>query len=435
MPRPTAARWSSWSGAVKANPTHLVRPESVAELAALVTAVGERGGTLRPTGTGHSFTPLASSEDTMVQLDLLDHDRVDITPDGRSATVSGGTTLRVLARRLAAAGLAVPRFGDIDGQTVAGALSTGTHDTGSGLGPLHTAVEGVELVDGTGTVRWVDHADLPAARLGLGALGVIVRVRMAVTPAVVLATRTAKVRLDDVLADFPHHTADHDLAEFSWLPHTGWARLRLGDITDEPPTASMTVRRAADLLADRGSTWVAGQVARTFPERSSVLGGFLAATTGDVASRRPGHEAARALPPLRFQSTAFAVPVDALGPLVRQLEALVARDDLPLVLPVRVRTVAADRSAWLSPMWDRESLVVSVRTVRGMPYTALFGVVQQLCRGFGGRPHWGLMHTLGVEELSELYPRWEDFVEVRRRFDPRGVLESPYLRRVLGPIS
>lgn len=435
MARPPSPRWSSWSGAVKANPAHLVRPESVAELAALVTAVGERGGTLRPAGTGHAFTPVARSEDTMVLLDRLDHDRVDIAPDGRSVTVSGGTTLRVLADRLATAGLAVPRFGDIDAQTIAGALSTGTHDTGSAQGPLHTAVEGIELVDGTGTVRWVDEADLPAARLGLGALGVIVRVRLAVTPSVVLATRTAKVRLDDVLADFPHHAADHDLAEFSWLPHTGWARLRLGDITDEPPTPSMTVRRAADRLADRGSTWLAGQAARTFPERSALAAQLLAATTADVASRRPGHESARALPPLRFQAMAFAVPADVLEPLVRQLEALVTRDALPVVLPVRVRPVAADTSAWLSPMWDRASVVVSVRTVRGMPYTALFRVVQQLCRGFGGRPHWGLMHTLGAEELSGLYPRWDDFASVRRRLDPHGVLESPYLRRVLGPVS
>ena len=413
-------RWRSWSGTASADPVRQESPGSVAELAALVADTADRGGMLRPVGAGRSWTPVAACDDVMVRLDALGGS-VAIAPDGTSVTCGAGMSLAAIGRRLAEAGLALAGAGADGPTTLGGALATGVHGTGGSVGPLHASVEGIELVDGTGAVRWVAEEDLPAARLGLGALGVMTRVRLAVRRAEGLVRSSVRVALDDALADFGHHVADHRHASFSWVPHTDWARLELADPGDDPSSGPGPGTGAA--VAGRAASWTLEQVARTFPEVASTVAGVL----GSGAAVLP------ASPSGRYQAMAFALPATALRPVIGALQVMVADRDLPAVLPVQVRAVPADTTAWLSPAWGRDTVTVTLRTVRGMPYTPLFRAAQEVFLAHGGRPHWGLVHTLGADRLAPAYPRWEDFRAVRARLDPTGVFASPYLTRILGP--
>ncbi|CAN5430072.1 D-arabinono-1,4-lactone oxidase [soil metagenome] len=425
--------WRNWSGAVRATPRVLHRPRTVEDVCAAVTRARAGAEVLRVAGSGHSFTPIAASDQHMLTMTDLPG-AVDISGGeaGASVTVGAGVTIRELNLRLTEHDLALANMGDIDHQVVAGALATGTHGTGAAFGPMHTAVDGIELVDGTGALRWVDQADLPAARLAVGSLGVVTRLRLSVVPAYRLATTVTRVPLDDVLADFAHHIADHRHAEFYWLPHTRWCQLKLADATDEPPLPAGLAQRVNDVVLENVAVWTAGQVARTFPGASAAVSRILAAGVSDVSARRPSHQAFASVRWVRFQEMEYALPRAALPAVLDALEDLITRDRLPVALPVEVRAVAADTSAWLSPAWERDSAYVAIHAFRGMPYTRYFKAAEEIFRSHDGRPHWGKMHTQGADTLAAVYPRWADFQTVRARLDPDGTFASPYLRRILG---
>jgi L-gulonolactone oxidase len=283
--------------------------------------------------------------------------------------------------------------GDTVQPTVGGAIATGTHDSGGTLGPMHAQVRGVELVDGTGAHRWVGPDQLPAARLAVGALGVVTRVRLAVVPAHRLVTTVAWVALDDVLTDIDHHVSDHRHAGFTWLPQTRWCRLTLADLTDQPPSTG-----------------------RLRALRDTVIG----PAARHVRSR------------VRFTGMEYAMPRAALPSVLSGLAAIVREGRVPVVLPIQVRMVAADRSAWLSPAWDRDSVCVAVRQLHGLPSREWFLRAEEVFRAHDGRPHWGQVHTLTAPALARLYPRWGDFAAVRQACDPTGVFCSPHMARLWG---
>ncbi len=438
IPRRRRAGWTSWAGTVRAEPAELAAPRSVAELASLITRVAERGGTVRPVGSGRSWTPLPATDDVMASVDQLGG-TVRISADGRQVRCPAGTTVRTLVSRLAEARLALPVVGEDLDVTVGGALATGTHGSGGTLGAMHAAVEALELVDGTGHLQRLEGEDLLAARLSLGALGVLTEVTLSVLPSHRLATRTSRVALADAVADFGHHVADHHHAEFAWLPHTSSVELTLADTTDDPAgpagpagSADGLADRASDLVRRQVPGWALRQLARTFPEAAAEVSGAMAGLIGDRNRVASGEVATRGG---RYQALEMAIPAPALGPVIGALQVMVTTRDLPVAAPVVVRAVPADHGAWLSPTWGRDSVCVQVRAVRGMPYTEWFRAAQDLLWAHDGRPHWGMVHTKGAADLAPRYPAWDAFQAVRRRLDPHGVLTSPYLRRVLGALA
>lgn len=385
---------------------------------------------IRPVGAGHARAALIAEEE-IVSL----HDAV-VPPQLDSAagvvTVSAGSTWGALSSHLAGQGMALATLSDAAHVSLGSALRTGAHGTGGGFGPLHSMVTAVEMVDGLGQVRWWRGEELPAARCALGSLGIATRYELRVQPAFRLASTVARVPLDDVLADFDHHVADHRHASFDWVPWTRWAQLRLADVTHAPTTAAVAARHAAVAAAETAGMWLVGRAMRALPASAARLGQVTAALLRPaVESRGDSHEALTRSRPARVDETAAALPRAALQAVIGALEALVRRERLP-VLPVEVRAVAADTSAWLSPAWRRDSVCVAVRTVPAEASRRVLAGAEAILRGHGGRPHWGTLHSLDAESLAPLYPRWNDFQAVREDADPIGVFRSAQLRRLLG---
>ena len=417
--------WVNWSRTQCCEPAAIERPGSRAELAA---AVGRAAGPVRVAGAGHSFTAGVLTDGTLLSLDRMA--RV-LDADGPLVRVEAGMSLYRLSRELHLRGLALPNLGDIDVQSVAGALATGTHGTGARLPNLSAQVERLELVLGDGSEVEVTEGDLlRAARVGLGALGVVAAVTLRCVPSFRLRGIDAPEPLEDVLASLDERADAADHFEFWTFPHSPLALTRTNTRTDAPRQARDRSRAwLEDVLVDNHVFSLFNRAARQFPRAIPLLN----RTAARAASRRERVDWSFrifASPRLvRFFEMEYAIPREHAAEAVRGAREILER--YPVSFPIELRFVAGD-DALLSPAHGRDSAYVAVHLFEGMAWEAPFREVEALMGGFGGRPHWGKWSFLGADELAPRYPEWEAFQAARSELDPEGRFVNDWVRRVLG---
>ncbi|GAY08144.1 D-arabinono-1,4-lactone oxidase [Pseudonocardia sp. N23] len=431
---PNRRIWTNWAGTATASPAEVVSPTTVDELQRAVARASAAGMRVKALGSGHSFTPIAVTDGLAVAPDRL-RGIVSADPATGLVTVLAGTTLHELGPALWQLGLAMPNLGDVDVQTVAGALATGTHGTGARLGGLATQVAGMQLVLADGTLYDCPADDLPAAAIGLGALGVVATVTLRCVPAFLLHAEESPAALDEVLRDaaaFDAFTRAHDHAEFYWFPHTRRALTKRNDRTAAPERPLPRLRRAIDdeLL----SNTVFGWTNRLCAARPSLIPRVNAVAARTLGAREFVDRSYRVFAAPRrvvFRETEYALPRHAVREAITELEAWLRRSGERVAFPVEVRVAAAD-DVWLSTAYGRDSGYVAVHQYVGSDHTRWFDAAESILRGLGGRPHWGKMHSLTADDLAGLHPRFDDFRAVRDRLDPGRTFTNPYLRRVLG---
>ena len=428
--------WSNWAGNVTDSAETLAprTPEEVAE--AVRSAAGE-GRRVRPVGSGHSFTAVAQADDLRLDLHHLSGIVSADRHTGR-VRVLAGTPLRVLNQALDWLGLAMPNLGDIDAQTLAGATSTGTHGTGAGLPGLAAGIVGLRLVTPDGQERWVDESDpelFGAARVGLGALGVVTEIELACLPAYRLRAVESPDELDGVLPRIQELFDAHRHFEMYWFPGTRRVQTKANDLVPDEvdePLAEWRRRLDDELL----SNTVFGAVNRVLAHVPRAVLPFNAVAARALSQRSytaVSHEVFVTPRTVRFVESEYAVPRAAVADVLTDLHAWVERRREPISFPVEVRVAAPD-DIWLSTGHERANAYVAVHQhVRGADPTAYFAAFEEIVAAHAGRPHWGKLHTLDAERLSALYPRHGDFVALRDRLDPGRVLANDYLDRVLGP--
>jgi L-gulono-1,4-lactone dehydrogenase len=432
------ARWTNWARTASCTPTRVVRPSGTEEIAAAVTAAARDGLTVRARGSGHSFTDVATTSG--VALDLAAWSGV-VAVDGELVTVRSGTALHRLNAELAALGLALPNLGDIDRQTVSGAISTGTHGTGARLGGLATQVHAVELVAADGSVLHCAADARPelfaAARVGLGALGVISTVTLRCVPAFVVRAHEYPARLDAVLAEFGDLTAREDHVEFHWFVHSDRVLVKRNqrmppgtEARPMPPARRFYEYEVMENAAFGVVCRLGRAVPRLVPALNRMCGALLSERAYSDASYRVFTTPRR----VRFVESEYAVPRERLQDVLAELRSAVRALPHPVIVPVEVRVAAAD-DIWLSTAYGRETAYVAVHQFLGMPYREYFDAFEAIATANGGRPHWGKLHGLDAARLRARYPRFDDFRRVRAEVDPTGVFRNDYLDRVLGPVA
>lgn len=432
--------WSNWAGNQAATPLDVVHPLDADEVAVLVGRAAQDGTRIRPIGAGHSFTAVGRPDSGTVQL-VLDRcaDLIALDRGSGLVTVGAGMTLWRLNRLLAEAGLALTNLGDIERQTIAGAIATGTHGTGARFGGLASQVRAFELVLGDGSVVTCsaqERSDLfAAARIGLGALGVVTSVTLQAVPLFALRAQEGSARLPDLLAGFDEFLDGADHAELYWFPHTDRAltkrnsRVPVAAGLDPAPRVRGWVND--ELLSNRvfGLLVATGRrLPGTIPPVAKVSSRALGARTYTDLSYKVFTSERR----VRFKEMEYAVPRTELVEVLRELTAAVERSDLRISFPVEVRVAAADE-IWLSTAQGRQTGYVAVHVDRNTPHADYFALVEKIMLAAGGRPHWGKLHTLDAAALRERYPRFDDFLAVRNTADPAGLFGNDYLDRVLGP--
>lgn len=426
--------WSNWAGNVTDRAT-LRCPRTPEEVAEEVRSAAGEGRRIRPVGSGHSFTPIAQADDLRLDLrhlsGILSADRAT----GR-VRVLAGTPLRVLNQALDLLGLAMPNLGDIDAQTVAGATSTGTHGTGATLPGLAGAIAGLRLVTPDGAARWVDESEpdlFAAARVGLGALGIITEIELACLPAYRLRAVERPDALDAVLPRIQEHFDAHRHFEMYWFPGTRRVQTKANDLVADDvqePLAEWRRRLDDEFLSNTffgAAQRVITRVPRTVLPFNEVAARALSARTYTA----PSHEVFVTPRSVRFVESEYAVPREAVADVLTDLAAWVERRREPISFPVEVRVAAPD-DMWLSTGYGRANAYVAVHQFTRGDHRAYFAAFEEIVAAHAGRPHWGKMHTLDAAELSVLYPRHGDFVALRDRLDPDRVLTNAYLDRVLG---
>jgi FAD-linked oxidoreductase len=422
--------WRNWTGDQACIPEHTARPASTAEVATEVERAADAGRTVRGAGAGHSFTDAVLTEGTLLSLDAMDR-VLDVDRDSGRVRVQAGIRIQALSEALAHHGLALENLGDIDVQSIAGATATGTHGTGARLRNISSQVEAVQVVAGDATVHELDDGDdLLAARVSVGALGVVTEMTLRCVPAYTLrgvdAPRPLGEVLDalDELADASRHF------EFYVFPHSRIALTRTNEIVDEPPRPIGAAQRwVEDVLVANHGLRVACEVAKRAPSAIPKITGGIARGFGTrVRVDRSDRifSSPRFVP---FTETEQAFPRDAAREVIPAVLEAVER--YPVVFPIEVRFVAGD-DALLSPAGGRDTLYVAVHNFRGMPWEAPFRAVQAIADAHGARPHWGKRHFLDAAQLRERYPAWERFQAVRRRLDPDGRFTNANVRRTLG---
>jgi len=434
--------WHNWARTETADPARVERPRDLAELA---TVVREAGGLrVRAVGAGHSFTGAAVTDGVQVHLDALSGvERVMPQPDGSAhVTVGAGTRLADLNVALAGRGLAMRNLGDIDRQTVAGAISTGTHGTGARLGGLASQVVGVRVVTAQGDVVETSPDERPdlfeVARLGLGSVGVLAAVTLHVVPAFRLRAVEEPWALDAVLerltgADGLVESNDH--FEFYWFPHTRRALTKRNNRVPDDDVEPLGPVRAwvDDELLSNGvfaaTNHLTAAVRRLTPQVNAVAARVLSARTFTA----PSYEVFASPRRVRFREMEYAIPRDAVRPALAEIERWLASTGERIPFPVEVRFAAPD-DVWLSTAYQRERAYVAVHQYIGLPYVRYLRAVERIMAGFDGRPHWGKLHWLDADRLAQLYPRFADVQRVRAQADPAGRFTNDYLDRVLGPV-
>jgi FAD-linked oxidoreductase len=418
------AAWVNWSRTQRCEPAVVARPGSRDELAAVLARAP---GPVRVAGAGHSFTDAVLTPGTLLSLERMG--RV-LDVDGSLVRVEAGISLHRLSRELHVRGLALANLGDIDAQSLAGALATGTHGTGARLPNLSAQVEAMELVLGDGSQREVTGDLLRAARVGLGALGVVVAVTLRCVPSFRLRGVDQPEPLEDVLASLDERADAAHHFEFWTFPHSLLALTRTNTRTEAPRDAPGRSREwLEDVLVDNHVFGLFNRAARRFPRAIP----WLNRTAARAASRRERVDwsfRVFASPRLvRFFEMEYAVPRSRASEAVRGAREILER--YPVSFPIELRLVAGD-DALLSPAYGRDSAYVAVHLFEGMAWEAPFREVEALMSGFGGRPHWGKWSFLGAEELAPRYAEWDAFQAARAELDPEGRFENEWVRRVLG---
>ncbi|HWJ42420.1 MAG TPA: D-arabinono-1,4-lactone oxidase [Solirubrobacterales bacterium] len=430
-----SGEWVNWAGDQACNPSRIVRPRGREELAETIAAAADRGEQVRVAGSGHSFTEAALTAGTMIDAGALSG-VLDADRESGLVRVGGGTVLRQLNEELARLGLAMENLGDIDSQTISGAISTGTHGTGARLRNISSQVVGMELVLADGSVRHLG-ADaepelLRAARVGIGALGAISAVTLRCVPAFDLLRVDSPHPREEVLDSFQERADAHEHFELFTFPYSDQALVlerNRGEGSARPRG------RAAAFLNDVVlENWALGALAgtgkaapRTIPALARLAGRLASGSRSFDRSDRVFVNERR----VRFTEMEYGVPREHGPEAARRVIEWVRSNRYPVFFPIEMRVAAGD-DALLSPSHERDTSYIAVHQYRGMEWRPYFEAVEEIMDSYGGRPHWGKRHFQTAATLAPRYPGWEEFRRARDTLDPGRTFANEYTDRVLG---
>jgi FAD-linked oxidoreductase len=429
------AAWRNWTGDQRCTPARIERPADRGDLIESVRRATHQGLTVRAVGSGHSFTDAACTGGVLIEMTGLNR-ILDVDRESGLVKVEAGIGLRPMNELIWGSGLALENLGDIDKQTISGAVSTGTHGTGSRFRNLSTMIEAIELVLPDGTLfevsRGSDPELLPAARIGLGALGVIATVTLRTMPAFSIRRTDSPLPLAETLERLDDLADGSDHFEFYVFPHTDVALLRQSERTDEPPNPRNPVLEfGQEIVLENWAMDLIARVGRRMPSRIPRLSRFISSQVAKTTKMDRSYRVFASRRLIRFTEMEYAIPRrHAAEAIPRVLEAA-ERANPPVGFPIEVRFVASD-DCFLSPAHERETTYIAVHQYQGMAWEGYFRAVEAIMDSYGGRPHWGKRHFQTAATLAERYPRWEEFVAARDRLDPDGHFRNQYLDRVLG---
>ncbi len=427
------SRIRNWGRTLSFTPKALVRPYRETDLVALIQRASEERQPVRVKGAGHSWTPLIETPGYLVSLDKL-HGLISIKPNQEEVTLWAGTRLYRATEALWKVGFALTNQGDIDRQSIAGAFSTGTHGTGKHFGILATQAVHYRFIDGMGQIHDIyadtDPEVFRSMQVSLGLLGIITQITLRVEKAYYLRLEKRVIPLDEALENFPTYLDTYRHVEFFWFPYSDRVGLKLTRKSEEPGRTLFLKRWVKDGLWENGAFWLLNKVAQYRPSLSAALCRFAGANMGAEVRVDPAPRAFATARWVRFREMEYGVPAEAGAEVLREMDRWIRRHQPAVSFPVEYRYVQGDNIP-LSPAYGGDRVFIAVHAYHRMPYESYFRGIEEILQAYGGRPHWGKMHTASPAYMAQVYPALPEFLAQCKRYDPEGIFRTPYFERLL----
>ena len=424
-------KWQNWAK----NETcfsHYVKAKSVEDIQKAVNNARELSLKIRPVGSSHSFSKLIPNDGIILDTSALSG-VIEVDRSKKLAHVYSGTILGELNKELFLHGLALPNLGDVDVQSIAGAIATGTHGTGAELGIISNQVVEVTFVNGLGEVKTVTESSdenlLRALKVNLGAFGVVISLKLQLVDAFKLKLKTSKMEIDDIIKDFDKLSNKYRHFEFFWFPYTKYAQVKKMEITQ----AEIINNKALDFIND----FVLENMVYGFLIKLCVWTRFFTKFFSEVVTSFIGENEKInwshlifATPRInRFREMEIALDRSLIKPAIKIIEKIIKKHQLMAIIPVEVRTVKKD-DLLISPAYGRESVYIAIHAPLGTLYKECFNEIHQELEALGGRPHWGKVNNLDQRRLLEVYPKADEFIKLRQMEDPGRIFLNSYLENI-----
>jgi xylitol oxidase len=405
----------NWAGNLEYSASDRLSPTSIEELQRLVAA----SSSMRALGSRHSFSTVADTTGTQVQLAGLPGDIV-VDADARTVTVPAGARYGDFVEELDRQGFALKNLASLPHISVAGAVATGTHGSGDRNGSLASSVAALELVTADGSLVAVRRGDpdFEGMVVSLGLLGIVTRVTLDVVPRFDMRQEVFEtLRWDTLLEHFDEITsARYSVSLFTDWQEPGiriaWVKSRLDEepVGEEFFGATRAAREHHPLPdLDAGNTTRQSGVPGPWWDRLPHF------TLGFTPSN--GEE---------IQAEYLVPRVNA----VEGIQALRGLADLfgPHLFVSEIRTIAAD-DLWLSTASGADSVGFHFTFKREPEIAGLLPHLDAALAPLGGRPHWGKVFEADPAALAALYPRMDDFRALATRLDPEGKFRNDFVGR------
>jgi FAD-linked oxidoreductase len=424
--------WKNWSETVICNPEQILKPSSEEEITSIIQTAVKNGKSIRMVGNGHSFSGLVGTDSIIMALDNWGG---LINVEGQVATVKGGSNIKLLGEALYNNGLAQENLGDIDIQSIAGAISTGTHGTGIQFGNLATQVEEITFINARGEKitcsESQNHDIFKAAQVSLGSMGVITQMKIRCLPKYILELKNVKADFRETLTKLDQYNKENRNFEFYYFPYTETVQLKISNITEAEPKKGGVLQYINDMILENGAFKLFSEISRIIPSQSRNVSKLVGALSGESKRNTWSHRVYATSRLVRFTEMEYNIPMDVFEECILEIKKKIEDTRYDLHFPIECRFVKSD-DIWLSPAYQRDSAYIAVHMYKGMPYKQYLNDMEAIFEKYDGRPHWGKLHYQTSDYLRKLYPKWDEFHAIRKEMDPNGTFLNQHLKHIFG---
>lgn len=421
----------NWAGNLNFNPTKIFSPTTSSEVKnAVLTAIADKKY-LRVMGSGHSWTGLIASDEYFLNLDKL-QGLVEANRDKKTIKALAGTKLHFFGELAYSHGLAMENQGDINLQSIAGATSTGTHGTGLSLQSVANQISGLTIINGEGVEVSMDehHPEFDAARLSLGSMGILTDITFKLTPCYKLKVETFAEDFEQSLSQFEARIKSHRHLEMFYFPVGDWSMTKFMNITNEEPTPTTIFHKLNEKIIEN---WLYTQLNRLASSsgRYKLIDKIIRKFVSRETKVNWSHIAFPTLRSFKFMEMEYNLPFEHFQAAMGEIRNAIKENNFQTLFPIEIRFVKGDK-LWLSPAYERDSVYFAVHTYINEDYRPYFDCMEKIFKKYQGRPHWGKMHTLKKDDLEKVYPKFQDFIKIRNKHDPKGLFLNSHLKNIFG---
>ncbi|MBN9229442.1 MAG: hypothetical protein BGO90_01395 [Legionella sp. 40-6] len=428
----------NWGKTFTYTPKSLFYPTHKEEILSLVAHCNQQRQQVRPLGSRYSYTPLICSEEVAISLD--DYSGIEeINPEELTVIVRAGTKISLLEQELFSRGYSLYNLGDINQQTIAGLIATGSHGTGSQFGIASTQVVWIELVTADGKIVECSPTLNPelfkAAQVSLGTLGIITRIKLKILPRYYLHQERTVTHFEEAMAHFYESIQENRNYEFFWFPYTDFVYEKRHNLASQTTGPHRYKKLFNDYVLENGALWCLCEMAHAMPAfYRKHANGLLKKLSCSLDETIPSIECYATTRWVNHREIEYSIPVEEALNTLQEIRQLLNEHPTHVSFPVEVRYVKAD-DIYLSPNYQRNTVWIAVHAYTRDEHEAVFKDVEQVFLQHHGRPHWGKMHWLEHEQIKDLYPCLSQFKKIQHQLDPQGIFLNGYLRKLLGIVN